>query len=384
MQLKQQGFCLRHPVVWPAAVWIVLLISGCGGKSPAYPTTPSAVVSTASPTVAGTTDTPVASREAVPSHPVTQLTHCQPQCFFPAWSPDGGQIAYFSGAEGIMLMDDNGGNAHPLTTQMAGWAPVWSPDGKRIAFTDGPGGALYVAADDGSNLTRISDRMIDPQINPPYIPSYRWSPDGKSLAFATAGQKQSELWLMDITIGQSRSIFSGPSTIQILGWPEGVNIYILLEQGDGQVVYRVNVDGSEKSQSAQLAREVIDVAMSPDGTQIVFSSIGADGNAEGFWILTVNDSRKRILMPNAASSPAWSPDGRRIAFVYTGENNDLDIYVISAVGSGLMDVTNHADFADDSPVWSPDGARLAFVARTFTKDGFGADDQIYVVDVPGT
>jgi TolB protein len=56
-------------------------------------------------------------------------------------------------------------------------------------------------------------------------------------------------------------------------------------------------------------------------------------------------------------SPAWSPDGRRIAFSYRGE-----IFVVNSLGRNLRRLTKNR-FDDDEPAWSPGGASLIFVSQ---------------------
>lgn len=373
---------VSHSILWPAVFGLALFGAGCGGK-----VLPEAAAPTDAAFLSKTADiptgTPFPTEGNTGSGPVVQLTQCQPQCFFPAWSPDGKEIAYFSGAmNGIMLMDADGGNARAVTFKTAGWAPVWSPDGKHIMFTSGQGGELYVSTPDGSEVRRLSGRLVDPQLDPPYYPSYAWSPDGASLAYVRADGEQYGLWVADFEGGEPRELVGGSSRMQFLGWLTDGRIYILVEEAGVQVLYAVAVDGSEPKRAAELPFDAFEAAMSPDGTYIVFNARETEEGTERFWIMAVGDSRKMILLPGVAELPVWSPDGNRIAFSYSEADGDPDIYIIRSDGGGLINATSHAGFADREPVWSRDGSRLAFTACTFTEDGFGADDQIYIVNAP--
>ncbi len=67
--------------------------------------------------------------------------------------------------------------------------------------------------------------------------------------------------------------------------------------------------------------------------------------------------RARLILP-AASDPAWSPDGRRLAYLAPGAGGAADVYVADADGTnrGRLTVT---ELEEASPTWAPDGRRLA-------------------------
>jgi Tol biopolymer transport system component len=78
----------------------------------------------------------------------------------------------------------------------------------------------------------------------------------------------------------------------------------------------------------------------------------------------------------AYADPAWSPDGRKIAFVSDRDGNS-EIYVMNANGSGQRSLTRNPAY-DADPAWSPDGRKIAFVSN---RDGnYG----VYVMNADGS
>jgi hypothetical protein len=94
-------------------------------------------------------------------------------------------------------------------------------------------------------------------------------------------------------------------------------------------------------------------AWSPDGKRIAFSDL-EDVRAPGIYLISPDGSDRRWIA--AGVDPAWSPDGRRIAYSAGG------IFVANSEGSETVRLTSASDWM---PTWSPDGRRIAFVRGLF-------------------
>ena len=154
-------------------------------------------------------------------------------------------------------------------------------------------------------------------------------------------------------------------------------------------IYIMNADGREQTRLTDGNPKVEDKqpALSPDGTRIAFSS-DRDGRSFNLYAMDIDGQNVQQLTNNNAheSSPAWSPDGTRIAFVLGPDltvggvayvsSCRSEIYVMNADGSGWWTHLTNAEGGTD-PAWSPDGREIAFSSsRT-------GNYEIYVMAVDG-
>jgi TolB protein len=108
-------------------------------------------------------------------------------------------------------------------------------------------------------------------------------------------------------------------------------------------------------------------AFSPDGRSIAYVKLEGDGVSRIWTIGSDGSGEQRLLanLPDAPAvgrDPAWSPDGRRIAFS-GGAPGHLAVWVVDADGRNLTRLTN-SSVSDVEPTWSPDGKQIAFARTT--------------------
>lgn len=142
-------------------------------------------------------------------------------------------------------------------------------------------------------------------------------------------------------------------------------------------IYVMNTDGSNPIRLTKDTRWDHSPAWSPDGTKIAFVS-DRDGNFE-IYVMNADGSNLIRLTNNSRVDvePTWSPDGKRIAFD-SNRDGSAEIYVMNADGSDPIRLTQTGD--NYNPAWSPDGTRIVFQAIR----GHGLSDEIYVMNADGS
>ena len=101
--------------------------------------------------------------------------------------------------------------------------------------------------------------------------------------------------------------------------------------------------------------------LSPDGSQIVYARRWTDKVNDRYdsdiWIVNSDGSRNRYLVKG--SSPQWSPDGKRLAYVAPGEPSGAQIWV-KWMDTGEATQLTRLERGPSGIRWSPDGKRIAF------------------------
>jgi dipeptidyl aminopeptidase/acylaminoacyl peptidase len=261
-----------------------------------------------------------------------------------------------------------------------------APDGKHVAWSDGLG--IYVAPIDGGSPVRITAHGKSEH-------GVAWSPDSKQLAFLSdAGDPgQQQLYISSATGGPSKKLTNVKGLVETPGFSQdGKTIAILFtenaERAAGPLVAEKAQTGVIKEAVTEQRLALVDVASgkltqispadmyvyeydwSPDGKEFV--STAAPGNGDNNWYIAqiytipaAGGEMKSIYKPPVDSQiaiPAWSPDGKSVAFI-SGIMSDEgsvggDIFVIPAEGGEAKNITPAMKASASWLTWTAPGKIL--------------------------
>jgi len=308
----------------------------------------------------------------------------------PQITDDGQWIAYT--VSSALLKDDknlsriwmvaaNGGEAIPLTSEdVSSSSPRWSPDGKYLAF-------LSDRKDDNTEVWLLDRRGGEAQRlteTVQGVDSYAWSPDGKRLVLVMQDPSPEELEdaaakTCEDTGKECKNKKTGKKAR-----PWVIDRYIFKEDEIGYLDHRRKhlyvFDLASKSLTQITSGDFDDAhpAWSPDGKSIAFDSNRStpdpDRNSDSnIWVVAAETQDKGANLtqvtnnPGEDNTPAWSPDGKSIAYItqldpkfYIYATNHLALSPAS--GGEAKVLTKTLDRMASAPHFSPDGKSLYFIA----------------------
>lgn len=296
---------------------------------------------------------------------------------YPDWSPDGKQVIFshenpdlpFEAA--IVSFDLATGAEHAITNLVDATAlwPRISPDGTKIVYAavfGERGYDIYTIGVDGTNPTRLT-RAVGWEIEP------TWSPDGTQIAYAGVGESNSDIIVMNADGSSPHDVTNTPRSSEVEPSWTARGIYFRGDATGQEQLGLIRPDGTGLRMLTSGLFENSDPYASSDGKRIVFVS-GRNSRSE----ITIATPRfKAVTHGPHDSDPSWSRDHRFLAFVRARGVAKQDIWVVRADGSGPRNLTRGRG-VNWGPAWSPDGKSVAFVRF----ESFGA--QIWLMRSDGS
>ena len=312
-------------------------------------------------------------------------------------APDGAAVVYLltvydkasdEGRGALWTVDWAGNHGEQLTRGESVSEPRFSPDGRYLSFLSArPSGAstqLWLLERHGGEPRQLTHVTGE-------ITSYEWAPDGSHIVLVMHGVEEGSGAEKPGKVGKA----SKPHKAEAAVKPLVIDAYQFKEDETGYLtaasrphLYLLDVrSGTVEALTSDPERADSHPAFSPDGRQLAYVSRRAGGGPEDAGIdelylvpATAGAKPRRLLKtwtPNHQHLE-WSPDGRSIAFLIGDEPRFnayiLDILAVADVASGkVRDLTGKLDRAVVSPAFTPDGRALQFAIED---DGFQFPAQV--------
>lgn len=215
---------------------------------------------------------------------------------------------------------------------------------------------------DWSKATNI---QLTDQPGTEYFPAL--APDGKSFVYASDALGNFDLYIQRVGSKKASNLTpdSPANDTQPAFSPDGEKIAFRSER-EPKGIYVMGAAGENLRRVADFGYHP---SWSPDGQELVVSTFGLSapsvrmGRDNKLLIINVQSGARRELINEEAAFPAWSPNGKRIAYWYYAKGaGRRDIATIAARGGDPVVITKDFATSNWNPVWSPDGQFLYFVS----------------------
>jgi len=264
--------------------------------------------------------------------------------------------------------------------------PQRSPDGKWVAYVvaraikdaDKNDSDIWMASWDGTQEIQLTSSP-DSESQP------RWSPDNKYISFVSSrqGAKDGQLWLMSRAGGEAVKVSDVKGGVSEYAWaPDGKRVVFLVGEPDPRDPKDDEKEGDKKKTAPPI---VIDRYQFKQDVE------GYLRNArKHIYVFDVATKKAEALTTGTLyeeSSPVWSPDSTKIAFVSkrgpgdVDRHDNTDVWVIEAKAGAQPRQLTTSPNSDEGPLaWSPDGKSISYLAGDELK--FSAYNQNRLAVIP--
>ncbi|HYN02551.1 MAG TPA: prolyl oligopeptidase family serine peptidase [Vicinamibacteria bacterium] len=267
--------------------------------------------------------------------------------------------------------------------------PRLSPDGRWVAYTlttldakeDDSDTDVYLVSTDGGEPLRLTSSKKEDS-------SPRFSPDGEWIAFLSDREgKKTQVFLMSRKGGEAVKLTDYKASVSDLAWsPDSKRLALLVQD--------VDPDAADEEDEEKPAGEKKATAKPIVLRRLQFKRDGEGYLREVRKHVHVFDVAKKTSVqvtsgPFDDADPAWSPDGQSIAFVSNrtlpdpDRSQDANVFVVAAREGAVPRAIETSPGTDASPAWSPDGKWVAYVAGGDPKDFWYGASHVALAPVAG-
>jgi TolB protein len=212
---------------------------------------------------------------------------------------------------------------------------------------------IYITDYDGENQRRVTTQM---SLNM----NSTWSPDGRSIAYASYRRGQPQILISNIyqgTLEEFTKPGSGQNVLPVWS-PDGTRIAFASTRDGNFEIYVANRDGSNPRRLTNHPAADITPTWSPTGTQIAFTS-DRTGSPQIYVIGTDGLGLRQVTHESKADRPTWSAAPyNEIAYAASnGPGNDIKVLELA---TGVIKQLTFGEGDNESPAFSPNGRHLAF------------------------